>query len=885
MKFTPSPVSLEQLTQLPSADTLVVTVNNRLARRILAMLSLHLSDARQVIALPAIVPLTAWLQQIGDGISFVDGAEQAAHTVDAFGARSLWRQVIARQESDQGLLDLNQAARLAHDADRLMSEWMIDVPPELATDDYRRFEAWRQAYRQTLAQLDAEDGVLGFERVHDAVVQGLLPVDFTKLVLSGFNEFSPRLASLLDSLSARGVDVFVLQSDEPMTGDVSRVLAADPDSEWRLAAQWARDRLRADPKGRYAIVAAGLEQNVPLAHRVLSDALAVNAGEPALPYNMAAARPLSDWPAVRAALAWLRLAQLFAQGRRCEPSLAGAALLAGGCVADLAESGGRARVDALWREKGTLELRPEDFLSAVEPWAPRLAQAWRDCMVLGTALDDARTDVWAQRFRGFLQCLGFPGDAALNSHAFQVVEAFDRLLDRYARQAPILGRLGFAQAVSSLAQLARETPFQPQRDPDARLEVQGFLEAEGGRWDGVWLLGLTDEALPAAARPNPLIPLSVLRRVNAPRATPERELQWAQTLFQALLRSAPRVWASSARQEGERELRPSPFLDGLPLVEIEQEKRESRPCRLERLVDDQGPPLRAGGQTRGGIGVLDTQARNPLWAFVKYRLGARELPDYAVLADQNARGLFLHGALENVFRTIDGHESLCGLIESGGLDALVEEALRSAANEHLQAYGPVLRELEIERAAAVVTSWLELEQARSDYSIHGLERVYHWSHGALELTLRLDRIDRLADGRLAVIDYKTGGGNLDPRRNWFRERPIELQLPFYAAVLAAEQAPVAALALARLHARKVEFVGLADGECGMSTLADVSEIEGAGSWSELMRRWRAAIETMAQEYVDGVAVNDNLRDDDLKYCDVRPFLRLEEENGAYGDDE
>src|SRR3546814_21132404 len=80
----------------------------------------------------------------------------------------------------------------------------------------------------------------------------------------------------------------------------------------------------------------------------------------------------------------------------------------------------------------------------------------------------------------------------------------------------------FSSAVGLLQRLAHETPFQPQRDPAARLDVLGFLESEGGRWDGVWVLGLTDEVLPAAPKPNPFIPLAALRQAHAPRAPPER---------------------------------------------------------------------------------------------------------------------------------------------------------------------------------------------------------------------------------------------------------------------------------------------------------------------------------------------------------------------------
>src|SRR5690606_16585598 len=103
------------------------------------------------------------------------------------------------------------------------------------------------------------------------------------------------------------------------------------------------------------------------------------------------------------------------------------------------------------------------------------------------------------------------------------LEAFDRVLTQFAKQATVLGAISATEAISVLNRLLRETLFQPQRDPSSRLDVLGLLEAEGGRWDAIWIMGLTDSVLPAAPKPNPLIPATVLKAAQAPRATPERE--------------------------------------------------------------------------------------------------------------------------------------------------------------------------------------------------------------------------------------------------------------------------------------------------------------------------------------------------------------------------
>ncbi|WP_397475326.1 PD-(D/E)XK nuclease family protein [Pusillimonas sp.] len=880
MEITLPPLTLDELAEPESPETLVLTVNNRYARRILASLSAQLGEERRVMALPDIVPFRGWLRQAGDELSFLPEAGLASHVIDAFGARSLWQQVIAEIEIDNPLLDSAQAAKLAIEADQIMSEWRLALQPGEETSDHERFTLWRDEYRDRLGRLDAEDAVLGFERVCEAVEGGLLPRRFTRLVLAGFSEMSPRLLRLLAAFEEQGVTLHSLRLDAVAAESIRRVQAADPDTEWRLAAQWAGRMLREFPQNRYAIIAAQLEGDAALAHRVLREALRGTDGEPALSYNVAVARPLAQWPVARAALAWLRLLGEMVRRGQCRPADAGEALLAGRCTGDAAEADGRARIDASLRADALVHLPVGELSRRLAMLAPELMQAWGACFDSARAeASKASIEVWVARFRQWLQTLGFPGDTVLDSHAFQTVEAFERMLERLAPQTTVMDRVDLGAAISALSAMAMQTPFQPQRDPAARLDVQGFLEAEGGHWDGVWILGLTDEVLPSAPRPNPLLPLSALRRANAPRATPERELQWARTMFQALLCTAPQVWVSHALQEGERELRASPLIVSYPLESHGWRWPEAGVAPMELLVDDKGPALPPGAVTKGGIAVIDTQARNPLWAFVRYRLGASQMEDYADLADQNARGMFLHKCMELVCKHIPDSDTLREQHADGRLGKAMKAALEQAANECLADYGHAVRQLEVARAGSILQDWFALELERGAFVLKAVEETFEWARGPLRLKLRLDRIDTLPEGGLAVIDYKTGGGGIDPRSDWMRDRPVGLQLPFYAAVLAEDQTPVAALLLARLHARGIEVKGLADGDCGFPGPAAPSDWPDFQhlSWSALMSQWRALIEQLADEYAGGVAANSFLRTDDLAYCDVLPFLRLNEE--------
>lgn len=857
-------------------STLVLSVNNRHARRIVSELSATLGASQKVMAVPDIVPLPAWLMQIADHLSFQADQDVPSHIADGFGALYVWRRVISDIESDNVLLDTAQAARLACEADRLLDDWRIVVRPDEETADYQRLLVWRSRYREYLRERDAEDSNLSYERVCHAIADGHIQLPVQNVVLAGFNDVSPRLAALLDALRDRGVDLFMLEQTGQPARHVYRVKARDRYAEWCVAAQWVSEQLRHHPQGRYAIVAPQLEGSVPLAHRVLHQTL----GPQDFAFNIAVGRPLSQWPLARAALAWLHVMACYARGQPCRVQDLGAALLSGGCIAHRDEASGRALLDARLRRRELIELSPAQFSVLLDDYAPQLAVAWREGMeLIGVNTGNQTPTFWAELIRTFLQSLGFPGYAPLDSHAYQTLEAFDQLLDRLARQTPVLSVLSFGAVVSVLRQLAHETIFQPQRDPRSVVDVLGFLEAEGGRWDGVWVLGLTDEILPASPQPNPLVPLSAMRRVNAPRATPERELQWAQSIYRSLLASAPQVWFSHPEYDGERQLRPSPCITDIPEQYAEPVSEPPSVWPLDYVTDEQGPPVQHDDSIRGGVALIDTQARNPLWAFAKFRLGASVLPDYATLSAQRVRGQFLHYAMELFWRMVPDQQSLKEAARTGRLDALIEQVTAQAADEWLSEYSPSLRELEVQRACDVLSRWLQLEMQREPFLVRAVEQRERWSHGNLELVVRLDRIDTLADGRLGVMDYKSGASKAKLHQSWLRERPVDIQLPFYAAMLNQNDTVVAALVLAHLHARTTECIGISDGDYGLAGVVHYTSWEALDGlvWEQVLQRWQHAITELADEFARGHAANDSVDPADLMFCDVLPFLRLTEE--------
>ena len=885
-------VSFYELSQREAAQTTVLTVNNRLARRIVQDFALLTRTQTKVSEIPLIVPLSGWISQQLVQASFHESLYTHAILLDAFGAQLLWGRVIDEIEAEEPLLDTQQAAVAAQQADKLIDEWKIEVDPSSSTEEHAHFMLWRERYHQELERLEALDPNLAIERVIEHVREGI-PVR-PQLLLAGFSEITPRMAELLEALSERGVTVSLFESDTPIQAQLTRAMLDTAQGEWVAAAHWARTQLEKDPEGRYAIVAVSLEAEVAFARRTLMRVLQgqSDASEPAaqrFSFNVAVARPLSEWQAVRAVLAWLRTFVLFKEQRKARASDLGAALLAGYCAGDLSELGERANVDADWRHNQVSEMGVMAWSKKIER-LKYLSPAWQLAWQAWAALPRKTTlRFWSTSFRQTLSTLGFPGRAHQSSTEYQVIEALDQLFERFDALSPLLPSTSASEALNILARFARSIPFQPQRDPSARLDVLGMLEAEGGRWDGVWILGLTDEVFPAIAKPNPFIPLSELRRVGAPRATPEREREWAVHMHGQLCALAPTVVLSSAMHEGERGLRPSPLIQGIALSHFAQSSMIETPgcAALESSEDDQAPVLRAEEHVKGGIALLETQARNPLWAFVRYRLGAYGLPAYSDLVPVSARGMFLHAVMELVWLSFRSQSECQRMTASGELREKLQEFIHLAAEQELLALNPALRALEEKRALAIVTAWLVLECERKPFVAVQVEEKHALTAAGLTLNVRLDRMDELEDGSRVVIDYKGGSSLPTVLNDWQRERPVQLQLPAYAAVLDKQGVldTVAGLMLVHLHSGAQPPVGLVSRDIGLEgpTLFDQAGYPDP-DWSAAIIRLKDVVHALASEFTSGVAINQSWSRTDLKYCDVPALLRRYDDGQALYED-
>ena len=880
----------EALLELPARQTRILTVNNRLSRSMTSQFGRALK--RRSAPLPQILPWNSWLAQSEFDLTFSPlPSHDPVQIIDPTVARMLWTEIIARSgEHDElrGLIDVGQLAALAANADELALHWKVEVDPAWITPEYHQFEAWQSAYEQRLKDLGALDRTRVALQMAEWIRHGRVQLP-ENLVLAGFMQYSPVMKDVIEACRDCAVSVYEYVPDAVRSLHRPRqVRSATPAQQWQQAIDWARRELDGNPEGRYAFVVPDLQGNADQACRLVYAALGSDHA-----FNVAVAPALTHWPAARAMMAWLKVVGGLCIRGQVAVELAGQALLTGHCAGDLAEKGQRALIDARWRQSQRMELPIDDWHQAIEP-LEQLHAGWSAAQALWMSISDTdlrRWEAWASLFRQTLAEIGFPGSQAQTSAGFQSVQALDALLTRLAGLDDFFEPVTWQQALSRLQALASQTLFQPQRDRTARLDVLGLLEAEGGQWDGVWVMGLTDAVLPAAVSPNPLLPRQALTMAQAPRSTPERERQWAVRTFEGLCQLAPSVTLSWPARDDQQVLRASPLLSDLPYWEPPAAEVDlAGGVELEQWVDGVCPPLNPDEFVSGGVQVLETQARNPMWAFVRYRLNTRALEPYARVPSRSLRGTFLHAVMRAVWDDLKSRERLVELLDSSELDQKLSDTVQRLAQLMLSEWPSALVVLEQERTVQLVKAWLlkegDREGGRPPFENLELEFVHHLRFDQLVLKVTLDRVDlqkNTGDGtedgaeELILIDYKTGMSCPDPDKDWNRTPPVELQMIAYARALKAGKGkwPLA-IAWAQLHPRKLQFAGICSPDVELPGIKSTGNSE---DWLSRLECWDSALEGLARQFESGYAENISLKFSDIQYCDIGDILRLHEEPG------
>jgi len=788
----------------------VVTASRRLARELRAAYDgQQIASGHKAWLTPSI---RTWHDWLGRQAASVENPTSIPNRLDAFSSAWLLERCLRRQLPD-GLPGVGGIVRQAVQSWQRLQEWqvpLVELESSSRSIDEQAFSLAISEYAQQLSSDSWVDGAGMGELVATLIARKEISVP-DKLVLAGFDRLSPSVQRVCDALENAGC-VVVAAATRESCNDISVMSFDTMESELRAAGAWARAKLNDEPQAKIAIVSPTLEANAPAITRLIREGLVPGwqYGRPELAAaaNVSYGRKLADYPAISIALLLLRWMY---QGLRSREI---SSLLRSPCIAGQ-EIEGRGRLELELRRHPDRSWSMPEFLNIFRgsdnsPDSIGFFACITELEKVVTIHPDlAGAAEWAKRIDEALTAVHWPGDAPLDSREFQLVNRWRELLNEFTRIEMVTPRMDLADACQRITALASDTLYQPESGRGF-VQVLGMLEAAGMEFDYLWISGLDASRWPPVSRPALFIASTLQRKYEMPDATPGNTLGFARRVLERLTASASECVMSWAATRDDSELTASSLLDG---YDSSGNTSVSDPgwyatnlvgqAGFELCTEDIAPPVADDERVRGGAYTVQRQFVEPFGAFVHARLGVRPPEPIATGLSPGVRGNIIHNALHNL---------LAGKPDQRAIEAWSVEdreqrigsAIDSALAEHTRNADPVMGHiirLERSRLRQLLHEFIAAEIGRPEFAVVNVEQNVDYEAFGVRLGLRIDRIDSLADGRLLVIDYKTG----IPKHFLGRSgEPSDLQLIVYADALKAD---IAGLLLINVDSRVISYKG------------------------------------------------------------------------------
>ncbi|MCP3673919.1 MAG: hypothetical protein GY829_05555, partial [Gammaproteobacteria bacterium] len=791
------------------------------------------SENHTVWRRPSIITNKQWLKSLYQQFIIHHGDKESPWSlISEQESRILWEQVI--EDDGDYLLDTRRTAERVRQAANRLEQW--NLTDTVSKDDSfnwreetRRFKQWHQLVSKQCQtnfwiefyQLDQWISER-IELIGENNNSALLPEN---IGLVGFQQISPAKEQFFHRLEQQNTNFLKLEPN-PIEAEIYRIELSDSREEIKQTALWAKEHWLANPEQRLGIVLPNLNNYRELTRitfeRIFCPSEIITSDDQVQrPFDISLGLPLSSYPLIDNAV---MLIKLLSEPLTQDESVQ---FLLSPYLTTIEQQTLLAMMISLIRKSRQAHFTIDD-LSYFSSQADTDNEEAEKQGVISELLQQLKTfnvseklapSQWAIKVGELLEQVSWCDKRKLSSSEYQTKEAWNKKIDQMAIYDQLSGKVRWSTFRRLLYRIIRETLFQPQTG-DCPIQIMGVLEAASLTFDKIRICGIDNRLWPDSAKPSPFIPYELQRQYDMPNATAERELAVSQQLFQSLSNSSKEVIFSHSKNNGDELLSVSPLIESLELREFKNHSDIQSPAKLlnqigkeiESIEDNMAPEIQ-DYVVKGGSKLLQDIARCQFRAFAHHRLHANAADAPREDLDPLDRGNLVHRILEQCWLQLFDKQqtNLQELHQAKQLEDAIEPLIKEALNNLQQERHTPLTEaiinIENKRLNKLLLQWFEMEVTRPHFTVKDLEQTINAPIAGNYIRLQLDRVDELADGSLAIIDYKTGKVE---RKNWFGERPDEPQLPLYAMVLSEQKKTIGALLYGQVKISENRFIGVAD---------------------------------------------------------------------------
>ncbi|TNF67280.1 MAG: hypothetical protein EP298_07485 [Gammaproteobacteria bacterium] len=464
-----------------------------------------------------------------------------------------------------------------------------------------------------------------------------------------------------------------------------------------------------------------------------------------------------------------------------------------------------------------------------------------------------------------LQLFNFPGNESLSSENYQAVEQFYQLLTELKKLHNIVNQSDSINTIIQLEQLAKQTIFQAQSNPNASIFVLGILEASGHYFDRLYVMRMHNRLWPSQPKPNTLLPIELQKQYQMPHATYERQLYYAMQISRAFFYQCHKLFISYSLFDGEITQSLTPIMHTLiPNINLIKQSDDFKKHQLlpEVKFKETTLSLEALQEPYNANSYLYKDFSHcPFKAQMKYRLKLEPLIEFKEPLNAKDKGILIHQMMEIIWRQLKTQQALNNLTDTE-LEHIIQQAIKQALYKNKQLFPSQLDYLamiETNRITLLIKQWLYLEKQREiPFHVLSHEKSTQKQVGLLTTKLRIDRIDQLDDGNLWLIDYKSA--YMTNPKGWYNDTLSEPQLPLYAIALD----NVTGISFAQINGQSMKLSTLSTYHSSLQLCETRIDIKTQfiehryktitmeyDNWQQLIHYWNEHLTELSNEFTQG----------------------------------
>ncbi|BBB23386.1 conserved hypothetical protein [Isorropodon fossajaponicum endosymbiont JTNG4] len=758
--------------------------------------------------------------------------------IDQIESRHLIKQSMQKlgQSTDQRLLD-----EVVKNNDYCANH-LIDLS-ELTCSKIRSselFSTWVNAYKNTKSALSLID-------LHDLpslIIKA--NVSITKPYIYGFKTLTPQQQLLFDTIGYQQINANNTHHISALTFDTTT-------SEILKAAKWAKAHFDTNPDKSVVIVSPQLND---IQHQLSSifdqvfDNLLTEIGQKS--YNISLGLRLNQYPLIQDLLSILTLSTQL-QYNKIQSALFNQIAT---CV----------YVSGYQQERSARSLLMNQVLSlSVDEFSlDKIDKALSKCPILEAIINNIKRKKPSNNtleshllsFNSTLETWGFATDRNLSSTEYQLFKKYLKTSLGLNRLSLYHAKVSTQSAIAQLNNLTTQVIFQAQASK-TNIQILGALEAQGLYFYEAWVLGMTNQFLPARLNSTRFIAHDISVTHQIPHTDYELIATDAKNTLKSLSSLADKVVFSYALTHLENEQLPSPLIEFNPAINTSHIQKIS-PIALESIIDTRTTHLEKP-QIKSGVRILKDQMACAFKGFA-HRLNTPSFDAPHIGINRLEQGSIIHNALQYIYQEITSKEQLLAL-STKELDSLILNKINVALKRHPNSGFKKIEKLRLSR---LIHTFIETDKQREDFCILATEQNITANIANLEFETRLDRLDQMNNGDKIIFDYKTGTTSI---ASWCGSAISDPQLPIYALTNNVQGA-----AFIELASNKINFKGLSKDP---DSLPKQSKYKGkCQDWDEQLKIWQQTLNTASLDFQHGIATvlpNKNACD----YCEFDLLCRIE----------